>query len=88
MKTDVSTTQTFEPAQHTSASRLFSSRLAGRLRRRGPLLVVGIAALGAGMALNWGWLTAVGVAPIILALAPCALMCAVGICCSKEGNQA
>ncbi len=49
--------------------------------------MVGVAVLGVGMALYWGWFTAVGAAPTILALAPCALMCAVGICCSKGGNQ-
>lgn len=56
---------------------------AGRLRipfgRRGWLLVA-LAAIAAGLALNWGWLTAIGVAPLILSFAPCALMCAAGLC--------
>jgi hypothetical protein len=30
--------------------------------------------------LNWGWLTAVGAAPILLSLLPCAAMCALGLC--------
>jgi hypothetical protein len=30
--------------------------------------------------LNWGWLTAVGAAPILLAVLPCAAMCALGLC--------
>lgn len=47
--------------------------------RRG-LLLAGLAAAGGGLALNWGWLTAIGAAPIILALAPCAVMCALGMC--------
>jgi hypothetical protein len=41
--------------------------------------LLGLAIVAAGGALNWGWLTAVGAAPIILALAPCAVMCALGM---------
>ena len=43
-------------------------------------IITGLAAIGAGMALNWGWLTAIGAAPLILGLAPCAVMCATGYC--------
>ncbi|CAM4199518.1 hypothetical protein [Palleronia rufa] len=55
------------------------------LDRRG-LIIAGIAIAGAGAALNWGWLTAVGAAPLLLALAPCALMCALGLCMKGGGN--
>lgn len=47
--------------------------------RRG-LLVLGGAALTLGIGLNWGWLAAAGVTPILLALLPCAAMCALGLC--------
>lgn len=47
--------------------------------RRGWLLAA-FALITAGAALNWGWLTAIGAAPLILSLAPCAAMCAAGIC--------
>lgn len=50
-----------------------------RLGRRG-LILTAMAVIGAGMALNWGWLTAIGAAPLILALAPCAVMCGLGLC--------
>ena len=53
--------------------------------RRG-LIISGIAIVGAGAALNWGWLTAVGAAPLLLALAPCALMCALDLCMKGSGN--
>lgn len=43
-------------------------------------LVLAAMAIGAGMGLNWGWLTAVGLAPLILAVAPCAVMCGLGLC--------
>src|SRR3546814_2254480 len=32
------------------------------------------------LALNWSWLAAIGIAPIILSLLPCAGMCALGLC--------
>src|SRR3546814_20243072 len=35
--------------------------------RRG-LILLAVAVLGAGVALNWGWLVAIGLAPILLAL--------------------
>ena len=47
----------------------------------GAVLVVG------GLYTGWGWLTAVGLAPIILSLAPCAAMCAVGLCAMSRGNS-
>jgi YHS domain-containing protein len=46
------------------------------------LLIVG------GIALNWGWLVAIGVAPILVALLPCAVMCALGLCMHRmAGGQ-
>ena len=50
-------------------------------------MVLAFAVIGAGMVLNWGWLTAVGAAPLILALAPCAAMCALGLC-MRGGSSA
>jgi hypothetical protein len=47
---------------------------------RGGLILAAMATIGAGMALNWGWLTAVGLAPLILAVAPCAFICGLGLC--------
>lgn len=47
--------------------------------RRG-LLALGAGALALGVGLNWGWLAAVGVAPVLLAVLPCAAMCALGLC--------
>ena len=46
---------------------------------------LGLAALGAtvlliGGALNWGWLVAAGIAPVILSLLPCVVMCSLGLC--------
>ena len=48
--------------------------------RRQILMLTGFAAIGGGAALNWEWLTAVGAAPLLLSLAPCVAMCALGLC--------
>ena len=40
--------------------------------------VAGLAVTGTG--LGWNWLTAVGIAPIIVSTAPCLIMCAFGVC--------
>ena len=54
--------------------------------RRG-LIFLAVAVLGIGAALNWGWLVAIGVAPILVALAPCAAMCVLGLCAMKGGGK-
>tara|TARA_R110000868_G_scaffold58118_21_gene179199 strand:- start:147 stop:377 length:231 start_codon:yes stop_codon:yes gene_type:complete len=53
--------------------------------RRG-FLILALAAGVAGMALNWSWLTAIGAVPLILGLAPCLTMCALGLC-MKGGSK-
>ncbi len=54
--------------------------------RRG-LIVLAIGIAAAGTAMNWGWLVAVGIAPILLAVLPCAAMCALGLCMKKGGDK-
>ncbi len=39
-----------------------------------------------GAAMNWSWLVAAGIAPLVLAFAPCAAMCAFGLC-MKPGAE-
>lgn len=57
------------------------------LRSRRAWLGIGAVTLIAGAAFNWGWLVAVGAAPLLLAFAPCAAMCALGMC-MKSGAGA
>jgi len=55
--------------------------------RRG-LIIGAMALIGAGLWLNWGWVAAIGAAPLVLAIAPCAVMCGLGLCMmggSKSG---
>lgn len=54
--------------------------------RRG-LMVLAVAAVGTGLYVSWGWLAAVGIAPLLLALAPCAAMCALGLCMNKGAGK-
>jgi hypothetical protein len=44
------------------------------------LAVIGLALGGTGLGVGWDWLTAVGIAPLIVSAAPCLLMCALGLC--------
>jgi hypothetical protein len=57
------------------------------MRDRRVLAGIGLAVVGSGLALGWNWLTAVGVAPLIVSAAPCLLMCALGLCMMGRGHQ-
>jgi hypothetical protein len=83
MSTSTATTKAGEPSLTKAAIDLVRYYLGGR---RG-LILLSVATLGSAMALNWSWLVAVGIAPLLLALAPCAAMCALGLCMHKIGNQ-
>ena len=50
------------------------------------IIVAGAAALGVSAFFNWGWLVAIGVAPLLLTALPCAAMCALGLC-MKGGSK-
>jgi hypothetical protein len=57
--------------------------LRGYLTNRWVLLVIGGGAVIIAAFFNWGWLVAVGLAPILISLAPCAIMCGLGLCGMK-----
>lgn len=40
-------------------------------------------ALAAGLTLNWSWLVAAGIAPLLISAAPCIAMCALGLCMKR-----
>lgn len=51
-------------------------------------LVLGVFVLaGAGLALGWPWLVALGLAPVVLAVLPCAAMCGLGLCMMGGKNS-
>lgn len=52
----------------------------------GRRLVWGLAflAIAAALALGWSWLTAVGVASLLVSVLPCVAMCALGLCMNRR----
>lgn len=38
----------------------------------------------AGVAFNWSWLAAAGIAPLLIGILPCAAMCALHLCSKKS----
>lgn len=55
--------------------------------RRGMILLIA-AAITAGLALNWGWFLALGVAPILIKVLPCLVMCGIGLCMNRATGRA
>jgi hypothetical protein len=93
---DTSDTQTAAvEAPQTSLARDWPHLLRHWLRNRRVLIALAAAAVTGGAILNWSWLVAIGAAPVILSLLPCAAMCAIGLCamrgseseCGKEANK-
>jgi hypothetical protein len=70
-----------------SLTRKSAGKAGDWLTRPRGLIVVAIAIIGAGLALGWNWMVAAGLAPLLLAVAPCAAMCALGLCVMAKGNQ-
>jgi hypothetical protein len=53
------------------------------LRGRNGVISLIVLAIVIGIALNWSWLVALGVAPLLITVLPCAAMCALGLCMNK-----
>lgn len=51
--------------------------------------LLGVAAIGIPLALwgGWDWLAATGLATILIAVAPCLVMCALGVCMARGGKS-
>jgi len=52
-------------------------------------LLIGVALAGGmgALVLGWDWLVAAGLASIIVAVAPCLVMCALGLCMQRMGKS-
>jgi len=50
--------------------------------RRGLIVMAGLV-IASGLAFNWDWLVAVGMAPILIATLPCLVMCGLGLCMNR-----
>ena len=61
--------------------------LGGRVSQRTTLTVLAVAGVGSGLVLGWDSLVAAGVSGLLLAVLPCAAMCALGLCASRMGKK-
>lgn len=68
-----------QPARNSLSRDIFSAARYYVGSRFG-LLAIAALALGLGAYSSWGWLVAAGIAPLLLTFAPCAAMCALGLC--------
>jgi len=57
--------------------------LGGRVSAGTTLAVLAVAGVGAGLVLGWDSLVALGLSSFVLALLPCAAMCAFGLCAHR-----
>lgn len=64
------------------------SYLRYQLRGRRGLIIAAVALGIPALWFGWPWLVVAGVAPLLIALAPCATMCALGLCVMKAGGNA
>lgn len=61
--------------------------LGGRISQGTALTVLAVVGVGSGLVLGWDSLVALGVSTFIIALLPCAAMCALGVCASRMGKK-
>lgn len=76
--------------ENTSLMRDVLSAARYYLGGRRALLIAAVAIAAVGLALNWNWLVALGLAPILLSTLPCLVMCAFGVCimCRSDKEKA
>lgn len=73
----------------SSAAGCCAGASSGRWFANRRLLLAGLAVVvlgGAAAAGGWGWLVAAGIAPLLLSVLPCLVMCGLGLCMSRMGN--
>ena len=61
--------------------------LGHRLGSRTAVVVWTATAIGLGLFAGWGWIVAAGLSSTVLALLPCAAMCALGLCGGNSGKK-
>jgi hypothetical protein len=61
--------------------------LGGRISQGVTLSTLVAAAVGSGLYFGWDSLAALGLTTLIVSLAPCLLMCALGVCASRMGRK-
>ena len=61
--------------------------LGGRVSQGVTMSTLVAAAVGSGLYFGWDSLAAPGLTMLIVSLAPCLLMCALGVCASRMGKK-
>ena len=69
-----------EPALVAPLPRQYAAWAPAWIRSRRGLILLAAVPIIAAVAVGWPWLVAAGVAPLLLAAAPCVAMCALGLC--------
>jgi len=72
-----------EPTQARQALQGTQSFVRSTLVGRRGLIAAGVVIAVAGLAFNWSFLVAAGIAPALVSLLPCAAMCALGLCMNR-----
>ena len=71
----------------TELSRSNKASLGAAVRQaiggRRSLIAAAVAVAVAGIAFNWTWLVAAGIAPLLISVLPCVGMCALGLCMNR-----
>jgi hypothetical protein len=75
------------PASETSLGQDVSRLIRHWFRgRRGWFFMAAVIAFAGGVS-GWDWLVAAGIAPILVSLAPCLVMCALGLCMKRSPGK-
>jgi len=74
-------------ARDTTLSQDIGTYLRYQLRGRRGLIAAAIVLAVPALWLGWPWLVAAGLAPLLLAAAPCAVMCALGLCMHRAASR-
>jgi hypothetical protein len=61
--------------------------IARLVRSRVVIGAVGLGLIAIAAAWQWSWLVAIGAAPLLLSVAPCAAMCGLGLCMHRMGGR-
>ena len=61
--------------------------IARLVRNRVVIGAVGLGLIAVAAAWQWSWLVAIGAAPLLLSVAPCAAMCGLGLCMHRMGGR-
>jgi hypothetical protein len=76
-----------EPSEERPLTPDLLDALRYHLNGRTGLLVLGAGVAALGLTFSWSWLVAVGLAPLLLAVLPCAAMCALALCANRAGGR-